>query len=33
MMYLRHKIRLEVEKSVFSLIEAEPELAEIKGRI
>jgi len=31
--YLRHKIRLEVEKNVFALIEAEPELHQIKEHI
>jgi len=31
--YLRHKLRLEVEKSVFTLIEGEPELIQIKAHI
>lgn len=31
--YLRHKLRLEVEKSVFALIEGEPELTQIKDHI
>ncbi|TNV79687.1 hypothetical protein FGO68_gene1735 [Halteria grandinella] len=31
--YLRHKIRLEVEKNVFALIETEPELHQIKEHI
>jgi hypothetical protein len=31
--YLRHKIRLEVEKNIFALIEKEPELKEINEKV
>lgn len=31
--YLRHKIRMEVEKSAFALIEGQPELKEISEHV